>query len=178
MVQCKNAEHSLIPPAAPSKCPVMDFVELTGIRWACSPNTCLMAFVSMASAIVDVPWALIYPMSVFATPASLSAMSVQRTALRLFWRRGDMVRITVHPHSRSTQHKCVRHGHGVLQFFEDHHPSPFAQEQTRHGPCRTAGWPWLVHCFLKESGRVKPGDTQWGDRASAPPAIATSASFR
>ena len=48
-----------IPPAAPSRCPVMDLVEETASLRAWSPNTALMAFVSLASLNgVEVPWAL------------------------------------------------------------------------------------------------------------------------
>ncbi len=35
-----------IPPAAPSKCPVIDLVDETATLRACSPNTRLMAMVS------------------------------------------------------------------------------------------------------------------------------------
>ena len=46
-------------PVAPRRCPVMDFVEEMLICRACSPNTSLNAFVSMASFMrVDVPCAL------------------------------------------------------------------------------------------------------------------------
>src|SRR5712692_5866241 len=38
-----------IAPAAPSVCPVIDLVELTAIFAACSPNTCLIAWVSATS---------------------------------------------------------------------------------------------------------------------------------
>src|SRR2546422_2042432 len=37
------------PPAAPRRCPVMDFVELTARRRTWSPKTCLTALVSMRS---------------------------------------------------------------------------------------------------------------------------------
>ena len=47
-------------PAAPSRWPVMDLVELTARRAAWSPNVVWMAAVSQASFIwVEVPWALI-----------------------------------------------------------------------------------------------------------------------
>ena len=47
------------PPAAPSKCPVIDLVELTIVLPAASPSACLIAFVSQTSPIgVEVPWAL------------------------------------------------------------------------------------------------------------------------
>ena len=47
------------PPAAPSMCPVIDLVELTISLRAWSPNTFLMAVVSLTSFIlVEVPWAL------------------------------------------------------------------------------------------------------------------------
>ena len=45
-------------PAAPSKCPVMDLVELTTSFFACSPKTALVALVSLASPSgVEVPCA-------------------------------------------------------------------------------------------------------------------------
>ena len=50
-----------IPPAPPSKCPVIDLVELTTSVRACSPNTALIASVSFLSPSgVDVPWAFIF----------------------------------------------------------------------------------------------------------------------
>ena len=48
-----------IPPAAPSKCPVMDLVELMATL-VFSPNTVFIAMVSKRSLrSVEVPWALI-----------------------------------------------------------------------------------------------------------------------
>jgi len=45
-----------IAPAAPSECPIIDFVELTGTR---SPKTCAIAAPSVASLkVVAVPCAL------------------------------------------------------------------------------------------------------------------------
>ena len=45
-----------IAPAAPSKCPVIDFVELMFNFLACSPNTSLIAFTSdMSPTGVEVP---------------------------------------------------------------------------------------------------------------------------
>jgi hypothetical protein len=45
-------------PAAPSRCPIADFVEDTGIRIACSPSASLIACVSPRSfSGVEVPWA-------------------------------------------------------------------------------------------------------------------------
>jgi hypothetical protein len=47
------------PPLAPSKWPCMDLVEETARLPASSPNTPLMAFVSLTSlSAVAVPWAL------------------------------------------------------------------------------------------------------------------------
>jgi hypothetical protein len=46
-------------PAAPSRCPIADLVELTGMSAARSPRAALIAFVSAASfSGVEVPWAL------------------------------------------------------------------------------------------------------------------------
>jgi hypothetical protein len=48
-----------IPPPAPMRCPVIDFVLEIGIRYARSPNSVLMAAVSERSfGGVLVPWAL------------------------------------------------------------------------------------------------------------------------
>ena len=45
-----------ITPAAPNKCPVIDFVELIFKPYECSPNKALIAFVSAISPSgVDVP---------------------------------------------------------------------------------------------------------------------------
>jgi hypothetical protein len=47
------------PPAAPSRCPVIDLVELTITLYAASPSAALIAMVSARSpAGVEVPWAL------------------------------------------------------------------------------------------------------------------------
>src|SRR5580704_3750041 len=57
MARIQNADS--MAPAAPRVCPVIDLVELTAIRAACSPNTCLIACVSATSPCgVEVPWAL------------------------------------------------------------------------------------------------------------------------
>ena len=46
-------------PAAPSRCPIADFVEETGTFAACSPSAALIARVSERSLSgVEVPWAL------------------------------------------------------------------------------------------------------------------------
>ena len=46
-------------PALPIRCPVIDLVELTATRRACSPKTVLIAWVSILSfSCVPVPWAL------------------------------------------------------------------------------------------------------------------------
>ena len=52
-----NAQIAVsIPPAAPSRWPVIDFVELTATFRACAPNTVLMAVVSHLSPTgVEVP---------------------------------------------------------------------------------------------------------------------------
>src|SRR5260370_18795795 len=62
------------PPAPPSKCPVMDFVELIGTCLARSPKTRLSARVSMTSPSgVEVPCAFTYPISSGVSFASLIA---------------------------------------------------------------------------------------------------------
>ena len=66
-------------PAAPSRCPVIDFVEDTMSVCACSPKTRLMAAVSSRSfGCVDVPWALMYSMSVGRRPAWSRAIFIAR----------------------------------------------------------------------------------------------------
>ena len=48
-----------IPPAAPKECPIMDLMDEIFILYACSPNTDLIASVSILSfSCVLVPWAL------------------------------------------------------------------------------------------------------------------------
>ena len=48
-----------MPPAAPSRCPVIDLVELIASFAACSPKQRFTATVSaMSPSGVDVPWAL------------------------------------------------------------------------------------------------------------------------
>jgi len=55
----KTDAASSTAPAAPSRCPVMDFVELMQSRRACSPKTVWIAIVSYLSLSgVEVPWAL------------------------------------------------------------------------------------------------------------------------
>ncbi len=52
------AVSALITPAAPSRCPTIDFGELIATRRACAPMAALMARVSVTSLSgVDVPWA-------------------------------------------------------------------------------------------------------------------------
>ena len=69
------------PPAAPSRWPVIDFVELTASRRAWSPKTVLMARVSVVSlSSVDVPWALTYWTSSGPIPASSMARCMTRAA--------------------------------------------------------------------------------------------------
>src|SRR5579862_557655 len=65
------------PPAPPSKCPVMDLVELTAILR--SPKKFLMACASSVSPMgVDVPWAFTYPTTSGVTPASRTALRMTR----------------------------------------------------------------------------------------------------
>jgi hypothetical protein len=67
------------PPAAPSRCPVMDFVEDTATLFACAPKTCLIARVSTLSPVgVEVPWALMYEIFSGAMPASSRAARITR----------------------------------------------------------------------------------------------------
>src|SRR6185437_13506675 len=67
------------PPAAPSRCPVMDLVELTINLFAYSPNTLLMPCTSATSpACVEVPCALMYCTSSKFKPASFIAARMQR----------------------------------------------------------------------------------------------------
>ena len=66
-------------PAAPSRWPVIDLVELTG--GISSPNTWRMAAVSHRSFMgVLVPWALMYPIRPGSRAASARASRMQRTA--------------------------------------------------------------------------------------------------
>src|ERR1051325_4517512 len=68
-------------PAAPSMWPVAPLVELTASFFAWSPKTVLMAWVSQMSPCgVEVPWALMYWMSVRFRPALRNAAFMQRAA--------------------------------------------------------------------------------------------------
>ena len=68
-----DIEASRAPPA-PSKWPVIDFVELIDMFLDCSPKTDLIAIVSYLSLSgVEVPWAFIYDTSFFNTFAWLRA---------------------------------------------------------------------------------------------------------
>ena len=70
-------------PAAPSRCPIADLVELTGTDPARSPSAALIAPVSARSfSGVEVPWAFTYATSAASTPASSSASSIARAAPR------------------------------------------------------------------------------------------------
>ena len=69
------------PPAAPSRCPVIDLVELIATRFAWSPNTDLMAWVSNLSLRgVEVPCAFTYPNSLKGKPESSIAACMARAA--------------------------------------------------------------------------------------------------
>src|ERR1700686_775918 len=68
-------------PAAPSRCPVMDLVELTARRLACSPKARFIATVSALSPSgVEVACALTYCTSAGFRAASLSAFTIDRRA--------------------------------------------------------------------------------------------------
>ena len=68
-------------PAAPSRCPIADLVEDTGISLAASPSAALMACVSARSLSgVEVPCALMYTMSSGVRPASASATRIASAA--------------------------------------------------------------------------------------------------
>ena len=62
-----------------------------------------------------------------ATPAFLSAMSILK--YRAFASSGGAVIWYVHHHRIADQLSINAPRTGVLQFFEDHHPSPFAQDK-------------------------------------------------
>ncbi|MBS1115779.1 MAG: hypothetical protein H6Q87_163 [candidate division NC10 bacterium] len=69
-------------PAPPSRCPIMDLVELTGISRALGPSAASSEAVSDASLNgVPVPWALTYPTLSGGTPASWSARRTASAAL-------------------------------------------------------------------------------------------------
>ena len=64
-------------PAAPSKCPVMDFVELIFIEYKWSLKTCPKAFASALSPSgVDVPCMLTTSTSLYVRPESLMQLFI------------------------------------------------------------------------------------------------------
>ena len=68
-------------PAAPSRCPVIDLVELTASFFACSPKARLMATVSALSPSgVEVACALMYWTALASRRASRSAFAMARRA--------------------------------------------------------------------------------------------------
>ena len=68
-------------PAAPSRCPIADLVEETGMSLAASPRAALRASVSARSLSgVEVPCALTYTTSSGVRPASASAMRMASAA--------------------------------------------------------------------------------------------------
>ena len=68
-------------PAARSRCPVMDLVELTASFFACSPNAFFMANVSALSpSSVEVACALMYCTSLGLIAASFNALTIDRRA--------------------------------------------------------------------------------------------------
>ena len=67
------------PPAAPSRWPVIDLVELTTSFFACSPKASLIALVSLTSPSgVDVPCAFTYWISSALRAAERSAACIER----------------------------------------------------------------------------------------------------
>src|SRR5688572_5696069 len=88
-------------PEAPSRWPVMDLVDEMGISYACSPNTVLIAAVSLLSFNgVEVPCALIYPISIVSNPASSRASFMAMAAPAHFQqvRKYDVRRPSFHNH--------------------------------------------------------------------------------
>src|SRR6185312_1815857 len=76
-----NVKIASTPPAAPSRWPVTDLVELIASFFAWSPNTRLAACTSPRSPSgVEVPCALMYCTAVGSTPASFTAAAMQRAA--------------------------------------------------------------------------------------------------
>ena len=68
-------------PAAPSRCPIADLVEDTGMSLAASPSAALMASVSARSLRgVEVPCALTYTMSSVLSSASARATRIASAA--------------------------------------------------------------------------------------------------
>ena len=84
-----------MPPAAPSRWPVIDLVDDTPILSACSPNSVRMASVSSLSLKgVDVPWALMYCTSSGRTPAdSQGHRHHAHRAVAVLGRRRDVERV-------------------------------------------------------------------------------------
>ena len=105
-------------------CPVEDLVELTFTVRAASPNTALIALVSLRSfACVEVPWALMYWMSLGATPASCEGAPHRALgALALGSRRRDVVRVARGAVAGDLGVDARAALLGVLQFLESRPP--------------------------------------------------------
>ena len=74
-LQASSVEMASIAPAPPKRCPVIDLPELMDILYECCPNTFFMANTSGRSpAGVDVPWVLMWSMSLGDSWASSKAL--------------------------------------------------------------------------------------------------------
>ena len=74
----RRVKIASIAPAAPRRCPVIDLVDDMATPEAASPSRRSTAPASMPSAMVEVPWALMYWMSEGPRPASFRAACMAR----------------------------------------------------------------------------------------------------
>ena len=143
-----------MPPAPPSRWPVIDLVELTTSFLACSPNASLIALVSLTSPSgVDVPCALRYW-----TWSALSAGDAQRRLHRALRavdvRRGHVVRVGAHAEADQLGVDLRAAPLGVLVLLEHQHAGAFAEHEA-------------VAVLVPRPRRGLP-DRRCGSRARAP----------
>ena len=145
VVQVRSRRSSLVlsaitimpassPPAPPSKCPVMDLVELTRSLWlvACSPNSRWIAFDSVTSPSgVDVACAFTYSISWWRKIFALFMRIFHRpeTAVAILRHAGDMVRIRAHPVADNLGQDLRPARLCMLQLFQNQNARAFAHNK-------------------------------------------------
>ena len=169
-----------MPPAAPSRWPVIDLVELTASFFACVAEAALdrdglgdIAQRRRGAVGVDV-------IDLVAVDAAVAQRidHAARGALAVFARRGDVVGIGAHAitgefavNARAALLWRVR----ILRAPARRRLRP---ARSRRGPCPTGGWPARVHrcAWTARARRRNRRRPACEPQASAPPAIITSAS--
>ena len=98
VADCEHAEDAFDHAGRPSRCPVIDLVELTASFAACAPKAFLIAVVSATSPSgVEVAWAFTYWTSSGLMAASRRLFSIDsRGAGAVVRRRGDVEGVAAH----------------------------------------------------------------------------------